>query len=222
LIGKDDAVASMMANHLGIENHRSSLFLEGGAIEGNGNGVIITTESVALNRNRNPDTTKQDIEAEFKKMLGTERVCWLTAGISGDDTDGHVDDLTRFIQEDALVTAREKSPTSPNYKVLEANREILQDLRTSSNSNIEVIDLPMPDPIHASSWRLDRLPASYANFLITNTAVIVPTFGQHKNDDRAMGILRECFSNRRVVGIDCRDLIMEGGAIHCISQQEPI
>lgn len=219
---RDDEVASRMADALGCSHYRSPLYLEGGAIEGNGNGVVITTEAVALNSNRNPDWSKADVEVELKKCLGAEKVFWLPQGIEGDDTDGHIDDLTRFIKEDAILSIVETNSKDPNYRILQQNLEHLQDLKTVTGSSVETIELPMPDPIVAKDWRLEMLPASYANFLILNGAVLVPTFNQSKNDDRALGIIRECFSNREVIGIDCRDIVFEGGAIHCISQQQPL
>ena len=217
----DDQVAKHMASATNARHYRSTLTLEGGAIEGNGNGVLITTEAVALNPNRNPDWSKIDVEQELQKCLGVSHIHWLRAGIEGDDTDGHIDDLSRFIQEDALVTAVASRSSMPNYSILEENKERLQDLRTLTGSSVQLIELPMPDPIHVENWRLPSPPASYANFLILNGAVLVPTFGQTRNDDRALGILRECFANREIIGIDCRELILEGGALHCISQQEP-
>ncbi|MFC4993642.1 agmatine deiminase family protein [Rubritalea tangerina] len=217
----DDKVAASMALSVAAEHYRSPLYLEGGAIEGNGEGVLITTEAVALNPNRNPDWTKNAVEQELKQALGVTHIFWLPSGIEGDDTDGHIDDLTRFVQPEAIVTAVETNSKDPNYHTLQRNLEMLQDLKSSTGSSIETIPLPMPTPLRASDWRLNTLPASYANFLIINDAVIVPTFDQHKQDDQALGILRECFPNRTVLGFDCRDLIWEGGAIHCISQQQP-
>jgi agmatine deiminase len=217
----DDKVAEQMANALKAEHYCSPLYLEGGAIEGNGAGTLITTEAVALNTNRNPEWSKNDVEDELRKALGVKNIFWLPSGIEGDDTDGHIDDLTRFVKEDALVSIVETNSSDPNYHTLQRNLEILQDLKTATGSSVETIELPMPEPLRASNWRLEILPASYANFLIINDAVLVPTFDQHRNDDRALGILRECFSNRQVIGIDCRDIVWEGGAIHCISQQQP-
>jgi len=217
----DDEVAARMADSLGVASERSALYLEGGAIEGNGAGVVMTTEAVALNSNRNPGWSKLEVEEELMKSLGAESVFWLPRGIEGDDTDGHIDDLTRFVKEDAVVSIVETNPTDPNYAVLQENLERLQDLRTVTGSRVETVELPMPDPLVVQNWRLEQLPASYANFLILNGAVIVPTFDQYKNDERALGILRECFSGRNVVGVDCRNIVFEGGAIHCITQQQP-
>lgn len=217
----DDQVALLMANTTNAEHYRSPLFLEGGAIEGNGAGTLLTTEAVALNPNRNPDWSKTDVENELRQALGIREVFWLPSGIEGDDTDGHIDDLTRFIKEDAIVSVVTSDSSDPNYHTLQRNLEILQDLRTTSGSRVEAIELPMPEPLRADKWRLETLPASYANFLILNELVLVPTFAQLKNDDRALGILRECFPTKQVVGVDCCNLIWEGGAIHCISQQQP-
>lgn len=218
----DDQIAQQMATATQAKYYRSPLYLEGGAIEGNGAGIVITTEAVALNRNRNPDWSKQEVETELKKCLGATDIFWLPKGIEGDDTDGHIDDLTRFIQEDAVITIIESNTKDKNYRTLQENYERLQDLKTTGGSNIEIIKLPMPDPIVAKNWRLETLPASYANFLILNEAVLVPTFNQANNDDRALGVIRECFADREVTGIDCRNIVFEGGAIHCISQQQPV
>ena len=217
----DDAIATQMAKATGASHYRSPLYLEGGAIEGNGNGVVLTTEAVALNPNRNPHWNKAMVEQELKQTLGAETIFWLPRGIEGDDTDGHIDDLTRFVAEQALVTSIELNSQGPNYSTLAENRERLEDLRCPSGSKIEIIDLPMPEPISTDQWRLPVLPASYANFLILNQAVLVPTFNQAKNDDRALGIMRECFPQRQVIGLDCRDILFEGGAIHCLTQQQP-
>ena len=217
----DDAIAKKMALAANATHYRSPLHLEGGAIEGNGNGVVLTTEAVALNPNRNPEWDKLSVENELKATLGAKTVFWLPKGIEGDDTDGHIDDIARFIREDVLIAASETNPASPNYKVLAENKERLQDVKTRTNSTVEILEMPMPEPLYTKKWRLNTLPASYLNFLILNNAILVPTFNQAKNDATALGILRECFSGYKVTGIDCRDLIYEGGAIHCLSQQQP-
>lgn len=216
----DDAIPERIANSLGLERESSSMILEGGAIEGNGAGLLLTTEAVLLNPNRNPAWSKSDIEAELKRMLGVKSIFWLGRGIEGDDTDGHIDDMVRFVHESAVVSIVEKDSSSPNYAVLCENNERLQDMRTVDGGKVEVIPLPMPDPIRVTGWRLDHLPASYANFLIVNDAVIVPVFSQPANDDRALGILREVFPGKKVVGVDARRLVLEGGAVHCITQQQ--
>ncbi len=217
----DDAIPARMAESLGLPQLKSEFFLEGGAIEGNGEGLLITTEAVLLNPNRNPGCTKKEMEEELHRMLGTTQVFWLGQGIEGDDTDGHIDDMVRFVNRDAVVSIVEPDSHSPHYRNLAENNERLQDLRTTDGSRVEIIPLPMPKPLVAKGWRLEQLPASYANFLICNGAVIVPIFMQEKEDDRALGILRECFPGKQVIGIDARRLVIEGGAIHCITQQQP-
>lgn len=217
----DNAIPRQMADALGLPRLESSCILEGGAIEGNGEGLLLTTEAVLLNPNRNPSLSREHIEAELHRMLGTKQVFWLGCGIEGDDTDGHIDDMVRFVQRDAVVAITETDPHSPHYRNLAENNERLQDLHTVDGHSVQVIPLPMPEPVIRHGWRLEQLPASYANFLICNACVLVPIFDQAKNDDRALGILRECFPKHRVVGFDARALILEGGAIHCITQQQP-
>lgn len=218
----DNAVPARIAESLSLPRLSSEVVLEGGAIEGNGEGLVLTTEAVLLNPNRNPGRTKADIEAELHRLLGSTHVFWLGEGIEGDDTDGHVDDMVRFVNPSAVVSVMEPDPHSPHYRHLAENNERLQDLRTPSGSRVEVVPLPMPDPIVARDWRLEQLPASYANFLICNGLVVVPVFMQEKGDDRALGILRECFPGKRVVGIDARRFVIEGGAVHCMTQQQPL
>lgn len=218
----DNTIPSRMASALDLPLLSSSMILEGGAIETNGEGLLLTTESVLLNPNRNPTYSKGDIERELMTKLGVESVFWLGQGIEGDDTDGHIDDMVRFCRPDGLVAIREKDVRSPHYRIVEENWERLADIRTLQGSSIERIPLNMPDPIIASDWRLEQLPASYANFLIVNGAVIVPIFDQPKNDDMALGILREAFPRHTVIGVDARPLVLEGGAIHCITQQQPL
>lgn len=218
---KDNEIPRLMAESLSLPRLTSRMVLEGGAIEGNGEGLVLTTEAVLLNPNRNPGITKQDVEAELLRMMGITHVFWLGSGIEGDDTGGHIDDMVRFVRPDVVVAVSEDNPHSPHYKALAENAERLQDLRTQTGSRVEVIPLPMPTPLTRPDWRLAQLPASYANFLICNGCLVVPTFAQHCNDDRALGILRECFPQHDVQGFDARSLLIEGGAIHCITQQQP-
>lgn len=217
----DNEVPQRVAESLGLELRSSPLFLEGGSIEGNGAGLLLTTEAVLLNENRNPDWNKQMINAELNRMLGVQSVFWLGAGIEGDDTDGHIDDMVRFTGERRVVSIVEPDSRSPHYASLAENNERLQDLRHLDGSRIEIIPLLMPDPLCVTNWRLEQLPASYANFLIVNDLVIVPVFQQAKKDDRALGILRECFPRKQVMGFDARRLVIEGGAVHCVTQQQP-
>lgn len=218
----DNEIPRHIARSLQLPRLSSDIILEGGALEGNGQGLIITTEAVLLNPNRNPGCTKADLERELHRMMGTRQVFWLGQGIEGDDTDGHIDDMVRFVNPTAVVSITESDSRSPHYRALAENNERLQDLRTPEGERVEVIPLPMPEPLIAKDWRLEQLPASYANFLICNRSVIVPIFMQDRLDDRALGILRECFPGYDVVGLDARRLVIEGGAIHCITQQQPL
>jgi agmatine deiminase len=218
----DNQIPQRIADTLDLPRFASPMILEGGSIEGNGAGVLLTTEAVLLNKNRNPEWSRKDIETEIKRLLGVESIFWLGSGIEGDDTDGHIDDITRFIRKDVVVTMVEKRAGDPNYGVLEENRERLADLRTSNGSRVEVLTMEMPEPlVPRGGWRLDRLPASYANFLILNGAVLAPIFSQPERDRRALGFLQDCFPGRELIGIEASDLVFEGGAIHCISQQQP-
>lgn len=218
----DNGIPKQMADSLRLPRLSSQIILEGGGIEGNGEGLILSTEAVLLNANRNPQASKADIEAELARMLGARSVFWLGQGIEGDDTDGHIDDMIRFVNAGSLVSIIEPDPQSPHYRALCENNERLQELRRPCGSKVEIIPLPMPKPLIAKDWRLEQLPASYANFLICNQRVIVPIFQQEKQDDRALGILREAFGTRyEVIGLDARRLVIEGGALHCITQQEP-
>jgi agmatine deiminase len=200
----------------------SKMILEGGSIELNGDGLLLTTEAVLLNENRNRDWSRKEIEQEIKRLLGVRTIFWLARGIEGDDTDGHIDDIARFVREDVVLAMVERRKGDPNYRTLQENRERLADLRTADGGRVEVLTLEMPEPLRPrGGWRLDRLPASYANFLIINDAVLAPVFDQGKRDAHALGFLGECFPGREIIGIAAGDLVFEGGAIHCISQQQP-
>jgi len=216
----DNQIPRLMAASQGLQYHSSTLIAEGGALEGNGQGTLLTTRAVLQNSNRNPQWSEAEIDAELRRMLGVKQVFWLDQGIEGDDTDGHIDDMVRFVNPHCVVAISEDNPKASNYRVLQENLERLQDLRHVDGSRIEVVKLPMPQPLRASNWRLEELPASYANFLFVNDALIVPTFEQTV-DARALGILQELLPKHEVVGFDARALVLEGGAIHCITQQQP-
>lgn len=217
----DNAIPSRIAKALDLPIFSGGMILEGGAIEVNGAGQLLTTEAVLLNPNRNPQLTRQQIETALIDTLGVQEILWLARGIEGDDTDGHIDDLARFVRDDAIVACVEPDASSPNASVLRKNLERLRSFRTADGGQFDVIELPMPARAERSNWRLPVLPASYANFLILNQAVLVPTFGQPKRDQRALDILRECFPEREICGLDCTLLVEEGGGLHCISQQQP-
>ncbi len=201
-----------------LENRQ--VVLEGGAIEGNGQGTLITTEECLLHPStqvRNPDFSRRDYETIFRNFLGVEQVLWLAEGIEGDDTHGHVDDLCRFVNQHTVVLCQESNSHDPNYRKLQENRERLQSVQLLDGSRLEVVPLPMPSPIVFDGL---RLPASYANFVFTNREVLVPTFND-PNDRLALGILAELIPDREIIGVHCMDLIWGLGALHCLSHEVP-
>ncbi len=217
----DDAIPGRIATALGLRSFKGGMILEGGAIEVNGAGQLLTTEAVLLNPNRNPHLDRAAIEQRLREGLGVTDVLWLRQGIAGDDTDGHIDDLARFADEQTVLAGVERNPNSPNKHVLADNLARLKAFRGPRGRAFEVLEIPLPEACEVVGWRLPVLPASYVNFLIVNGGVLVPTFRQQRNDERALGMLREVFSGREVRGIDCLDLVEEGGTLHCISQQQP-
>lgn len=213
----DNAIPREIADRLGLPYWKSPLIVEGGAIEVNGMGKLMTTDQVLLNPNRNPDWTREQVERHFCEFLNVAEVIWLPGGLEGDDTDGHIDNLARFVAPNRVVYVEESDSSDPNYGPLQQNREVLENFSDRKGSKLDLISLLMPEPI----WDGDRrLPANYANFLILNGAVIVPTFGQ-KRDAQALGLLGDLFCGRKVHGLDCRQVLLEGGAVHCLSQQQP-
>jgi agmatine deiminase len=213
----DQAVARQMAAVLGLPCERPGIVLEGGSVDVNGDGALLTTSQCLLNPNRNPALDQAAIEAILTATLGADQIVWLGEGILGDDTDGHVDDITRFVARDRIVTAVEPDPADPNHAPLAANRRQLAELRLMDGSKPEILELPMPEPL---LYHGERLPASYANFYIANTVVLLPVFACAQ-DDSARAVLVDCFPDRRVVPIDCRALVGGLGAIHCLTQQVP-
>lgn len=196
------------------------IILEGGAIETNGKGTLITSEECLLHPTiqvRNPDFTKADYEAIFKEYLGITNVIWLGNGIEGDDTHGHIDDLCRFVNENTVVTIVESDVKDSNYKPLQDNLKRLQNAKLEDGKPLNIIALPMPKRIIFDGL---VLPASYANFLILNNCVLVPTFND-ANDRIALNVLSKCFPNREIIGINAIDLIWGFGTLHCLSQQIP-
>lgn len=221
--GLDNTIPERAAEVLKMDRYVSDMVLEGGAIETNGKGLLFTTEAVLLNPNRNGGKArkKEEVEKELKAMLGVTDIVWFKKGIEGDDTDGHIDDLVRFVREDAVICMVESKENDPNFKALKQIREQLDDVRTADGSKLEIIEIEMPNALEAKDWRLSRLPASYANFLIVNNAVFVPIFGQKKKDAMAEDKIAECFPGREIISVTCKDLVMEGGALHCIAMHQP-
>jgi agmatine deiminase len=213
----DNAVPPQMAARLGIPVVQVDHILEGGSIDVNGAGVLLTTEQCLLNPNRNPGRTRAEIEDLLARYLGASHIFWLGDGIVGDDTDGHVDDITRFVAEDLVVTVMEPDRKDANHRPLAENRERLKDLRLADGRRPRIIELPMPTPVYHGD---QRLPASYANFYIGNGVVLVPVFGC-AHDASALDLLTACFPDREVVGIDCRSVVVGLGTLHCLSQQVP-
>ena len=212
----DEVVPTRVAEIFGVPVFYPRMILEGGAIEVNGAGALLTTESCLLNRNRNPDFSRQAIERRLRDYLGVREILWLGDGIAGDDTDGHIDDLARFVSEGKVVTVIEEDGDDENFEPLQKNLTRLREMKID-NSKIDILTLPMPRKIVREDL---RLPASYANFYVANRCVLVPTFADPA-DEAALSILQRCFPTRRVIGIDCRELIWGLGTFHCLTQQQP-
>jgi agmatine deiminase len=213
----DDVVPQHVAKSLNIPCVQPGIVLEGGSIDVNGRGTLLTTEQCLLNKNRNPHLSRSEIEGYLKNYLGVSNVLWLGDGIVGDDTDGHVDDITRFVNPTTVVTVVEEDPNDENYKALQDNLKRLRTMKDQDGRLLDVVTIPMPGPI---SYDGQRLPASYANFYIANGVVLVPTYN-HANDARAVSTLQKLFPTRRVIGIPCVEMVWGLGAIHCVTQQQP-
>ncbi|MDR1303726.1 MAG: agmatine deiminase family protein, partial [Verrucomicrobiales bacterium] len=191
---------------------------EGGSIDVNGSGSVLTTRQCLLNPNRNPSLTVTQIEANLKKFLGVRQVLWLDEGIEGDDTDGHIDDITRFVGRNKILTVVEPDKSDANHEPLQNNLRRLKTFRDADSEPFEIIELPMPD--RAVSGPFGRSPASYGNFYIANNVVLVPIYSA-PNDQIALDIISGCFPDRQVVGIECSPLVNGLGSIHCVTQQQP-
>jgi agmatine deiminase len=226
---RDDRIPERAAAKLKLPLYRArgggggggrDIVLEGGAVDGNGRGTLLTTEQCLLDSTvqvRNPGLSRAEVEDVLRDLLGATNVLWLGNGIVGDDTHGHVDDLCRFVNARTVVVCSERDPRDANYRALRENRERLEGMRLEDGSKIATVELPMPAPLYCDG---QRLPASYANFYIANSGVLVPTFND-PNDRVALGILAELVPDRPVVGIHAVDLVWGLGTIHCLTQQEP-
>jgi agmatine deiminase len=221
---RDDAVPAQLQQSLGfpawqphVDGRR--VVLEGGSIDVNGRGLMLTTEECLLDsvQARNPDLSREQLEQAFADYLGVTQVLWLNRGIAGDDTHGHVDDLARFVAENTVVTVVESNTVDPNFEPLRENRERLGSMTGPGGRSLNIIELPMPEPVYFDG---QRLPASYANFYIANNRVLVPTFNDPR-DRAALGILAELFPDRKVVGVHAVDLVWGLGTLHCLTQQQP-
>ena len=214
----DRAIPRAMAKALSVPRFAPGMVLEGGAIDVNGAGALLTTERCLLNPNRNPTLDRTAIEGRLKNAFGVEQLIWLDGGIEGDDTDGHIDQFARFVSVNRVVVAMESDATDPNHLPLNENRRRLREVALADGRSLEVTDLPMPDAIYHQGR---RLPASYANFYVANEIVILPAFGG-RHDDLAREILADCFAGREMVAIDCRELLIGLGGVHCLTQQVPL
>jgi agmatine deiminase len=213
----DDNIPTLIAKHYNIPVVYPGIVMEGGSVEFNGKGTLLTTTSCLLNENRNPHLNQKQIEEFLYNYYGVENILWLGDGILGDDTDGHIDDLTRFVNADTVITVVETNRSDENYVPLRDNLKELSKLRLENGKQMNIVELPMPEAIVYEDM---RLPASYANFYISNKYVVVPTF-RDKNDDKALEIIQQTFKDRKVIGLDSLDIIWGLGSFHCLSQQEP-
>jgi len=214
----DNQIPLHIAKYLNLPTFNPGIIMEGGSVDFNGKGTVLTTTACLLHENRNPNLTQSQIEQYLLNYYGVEQVLWLGDGIDGDDTNGHVDDITRFVNEDTVVTVVEPNKNDANHKPLLENLNTLKKMRLLNGKQLTVVELPMPDEV---IWDDQRLPASYANFYTCNAGVIVPTF-QCDKDQVALDILSKCFTDRPVIGIDSTDIIWGLGSFHCLSQQEPV
>lgn len=214
----DDVIPTKIGQTLGLPVFHPGIIMEGGSVEFNGKGTVLTSTCCLLNPNRNPSLNQAQIEAYLSDYYGVDQVLWVSEGIVGDDTDGHIDDTVRFVNEDTVLTVVEENPKDENYALLQQNLKELKQMRLLNGKQLNVIELPMPDAV---VYEDQRLPASYANFYIANKYVIVPTY-RCSADDRALGIIQDSFPEREVVGIDSTEIIWGLGSFHCLSQQEAL
>jgi agmatine deiminase len=213
----DERVAREMASLLKVPVFTHPLVLEGGSIDVNGAGTLLITEQCLLNENRNPQLSRAEIEEFLKSALGVDCIVWLGEGIVGDDTDGHIDDIARFVDPTTVACILEANSQDENYEYLQDNYERLKHATDQNGNKFSLVTLPCPAPVY---YEGSRLPASYANFYIANGVVLVPVFDD-PNDGKAVGILQEVFTDRKVIGMRCDDVVAGLGAIHCVTQQEP-
>ena len=214
----DDVIPTLIGKHFDIPVYHPGIIMEGGSVEFNGTGTILTSTSCLLNPNRNNRLNRDQIENYLFDYYGANQILWVEEGIVGDDTDGHIDDTVRFVNEDTVLTVVESNKQDENYTILQDNLAQLKQMRLLNGKQLNIVELPMPDAVICED---QRLPASYANFYISNKYVIVPTF-RSAMDDKALRIIAEAYKNREVVGVDSTDIIWGLGSFHCLSQQEPL
>ncbi|MHA4810082.1 agmatine deiminase family protein [Flavitalea flava] len=213
----DDVIPTLIGKALNIPVYNPGIIMEGGSVDFNGKGTVLTSSCCLLNPNRNSHLNQDQIESYLRDYYGVEQVLWVKDGIVGDDTDGHIDDTVRFVNEDTVLTVIEEDKQDENYSLLQENLADLKKMRLLNGKQLNVVELPMPEAV---VYEDQRLPASYANFYIANASVIVPTFRSDR-DDKALQIISDCFPGKKVVGIDSTEIIWGLGSFHCLSQQEP-
>jgi agmatine deiminase len=213
----DDVIPTLIGKKFDIPVYHPGIVMEGGSVEFNGAGTLMTSTACLLNPNRNPALNQEQIETYLYNYYGVEQILWVDEGIVGDDTDGHIDDTVRFVDEDTVLAVIEENKNDENYTLLRHNLEQLKQMRLLNGKQLNIVELPMPGEI---IWEDQRLPASYANFYIANESVIVPTYRCDK-DDKALQTIQGCFGGRNVIGIDSTEIIWGLGSFHCLSQQEP-
>ncbi len=213
----DDNIPTLIATHFDLPVFYPGIVMEGGSVDFNGKGTLITSTACLLNENRNPYLNRDEVENYLRNYYGIDQVLWVSEGIVGDDTDGHIDDTVRFINEDTVLTVIEENKKDENYQLLQANLSELKKMRLVNGKQLNIIELPMPAKL---IYEDQQLPASYANFYIANQSVIVPTY-RCEADEKALQIIETCFPDRRVIGIDSTEIIWGLGSFHCLSQQEP-
>jgi agmatine deiminase len=213
----DDVVPTLIGNHFNLPVFHPNIVMEGGSVEFNGKGTLLTSKSCLLNPNRNPQLNQQQIENYLQQYYGVEQILWVDEGIEGDDTDGHIDDTVRFVNEDTVLAVIEEDKEDENYEPLQKNLKQLSAMRLLNGRQLNIIELPMPDEV---IYETQKLPASYANFYIANNVVVVPVYNCDK-DDVALELIQQCFPSRKIIGINSVDIIWGLGSFHCLSQQEP-
>jgi agmatine deiminase len=229
---KDNEVFLKLRKEIEIKVFEPGIVMEGGSIEVNGKGTLIATEQCLLNPNRNPNLNKEQIEKNLKDCLGVNKIIWLKKGLANDHTDGHIDDITRFVSSNKILVAYEDDTNDENYQILNQNFQDLSKANNQDGKPFEIVKLPMPHmqyeeghTIHSdiennNSQKVEKATVSYLNFYIGNSVVLVPVYND-PNDEKAIQIIQSCFPDRKIVGIDCREIIYGGGAIHCMTQQQP-
>ena len=214
----DNRTPQAIARYLDLPFVTPGIIMEGGSVEFNGAGSLLTSKSCLLNQNRNAHLNQSQIEEYLSEYYGIDQVLWVEAGIAGDDTDGHIDDTTRFISEDTVIAAVEYDPNDENYEILQTNLNMMKDMRLLNGKQLNIIEVPMPKAVIIDNF---RTPGSYANFLMCNTGVIVPVFN-NPNDQVAIDILEKAMPDRKIIPLDATEIIWGQGSFHCLSQQEPL